>query len=72
LNNNSPLPPRAVGKVDYQLAILRKTINEQAGRIDRQKGQLSNQRKQNAKLKKQAVLQSSQGRSLRREQMAVD
>jgi len=65
-----PLPPKpVVNKVDPQVASLKRTINEQAGRIDRQKGQLSNLERQNAMLKKQANVQPSQGRSRRKGQM---
>ena len=65
-----PLPPKpVVNKVDPQVASLKRTINEQAGRIDRQKGQLSNLERQNAMLKKQANVQPSQGGSRRKGQM---
>jgi len=62
-------PPKpVVDKVDPRVAALKNTIKEQAGRIDRQKGQLSNLERQNAMLKKQANVQPSQGRSKKKDQ----
>jgi len=69
----TPLPSKpVVNKVDPQVAIMKKTINEQAGRIGRQKEQLTNLEKQNTKLKNQANLQPSPGKSRREDQMEVD
>jgi uncharacterized coiled-coil protein SlyX len=69
----APLPSKpVVNKVDPQVAALKKTIKEQAGRIDRQKGQLSHLERQNAMLKKQANVQPSQWRSRKKEQRAVE
>jgi len=69
----APLPPKPVAnKVDPQVAILKKTINEQAGRIDRQKGQLTSLERQNTKLRNQADPQPSTRRSRRKDHMAVN
>jgi hypothetical protein len=66
-------PPKlVVNKVDPQVAAFEKTIKEQAGRIDRQKGQLSNLERQNARLKKEVNVQPSQGRSKKKEQVVVE
>jgi hypothetical protein len=68
----APLPSKpVVNKVDPQVAALKKTIKEQAGRIDRQKGQLSLLERQNATLKKQTNVQPSQGRSRKKDQNVV-
>lgn len=68
----APLPPKpVVNKVDPQVAILKKTINEQAGRIGRQKEQLTNLEKQNTKLKNQGNIQPSPGKPRRKDQMEV-
>lgn len=58
----APLPSKPVeNKVDSHVVNLNKIIKDQAGRIDRQKSQLSNLEKQYLKLKKEAIPQPGRG-----------
>jgi hypothetical protein len=63
----TPIPP----KVDLQVAALERTIQEQEGRIDRQKIQLFNLQKQNTNLKKDAMDKRSQQNASKPRQVGV-